>query len=618
MRYSNTYRDEHQRPLKGAKAYIYRDDGTLAIDMTADGGAALSNPIIADQFGVVTFNAAFITFTIDVIFGGRRVWREAVESQTGLAGPPGPAGPVGPSSTSTINSLVAASPADGDASIVTNSLRAGVFFYFAGNYTAQVASDPLNGIYVPLTSDPSGSGGCWVRQSPTGASAPEWWGAIPNDSTQDCGPAILAALAVHGNVELDSADYYINAMLVHDQAFTRLAGKGELSNGFVAQGTRLLVKDGTSTCVQVGPSTQPGTLAAFPQGIVFENIHCARTVAPVKGTTAASIRVQYTLNARLDRVRGAGSIYGIHVLGNVGLNMVDCYGARALIGSGVAADQFRGIYVDGSATLGLNGGNSYVWIRRANLSCSATIADSAGIYVDGKYTDCFISDPQTTGGSYGIWVVGLGATTTSTANRNLILIHPVCDAPTIAGIRISAVNRSGSVEITHPYCGPVTGATAAIQIDSCVGGVTINGGQLDLSAAAAVPGVLITSSNGIAVNGTTVHDCTVNAVSATGSNNLILRPNVENYAVTSTGAAVQLTSCTRAIAAPMVRGGTIAKGIELVGSANSKVDVNVTNIDNAAATTVVSVNAISITARGDYTSAGAVSGSGTVNVAGQL
>jgi hypothetical protein len=504
--------------------------------------------------------------------------------------------------------------------LLTESGREGVFKWSAANQSALVTADTLQGIYVAPASDTTGASGAWVRQWDGPTSKSEWWGAVVNNGAVDSLAAIKAALNVHGNVELQAGDYYISAVLVHDKPHTRLAGRGCLFDGATG-GTRLIVSGGTATCVQVGPTAQPATINDFPQGIVLENVHCARGIAPVKGSTATSVRVQFTLNARLNRVRGAESIYGIHVTGNVNLNMLDCYAVRAVAGSGGSADQYRGFYIDGSASIGAAGGNASVWVRRANSACNTTIADSSNIYVDASYTDCFILNPETTSGSYGIYVNGRGATTTANANRDLIIEHPVCDQHTVAPIRISNVNRSGSVEIISPYSGPNSGCTAALYIDTCLGAVAVRGGQLDMSAAAAVPGVLIVNSNGVVIDGTTIHDCTTNAVAASASNNLILKPITENFAATSTGVAVQLSSgCVRATIAPVVLGlaSKMPIGVQLVGSANSKIDVIATGIDPVPAPTILTINAITITARGDYTSAGVANAAGTINVAGQI
>ena len=87
--------------------------------------------------------------------------------------------------------------------------REGKFIYHAGDFTAKVTSDPLGGIYLPLSEDSDGSEGCLVRQGGwkvSGADA-RWWGVLADfvynpatftgDGT-DNQPMIAAALATTG------------------------------------------------------------------------------------------------------------------------------------------------------------------------------------------------------------------------------------------------------------------------------------------------------------------------------------------------------------------------------------------------------------------------------------
>lgn len=71
--------------------------------------------------------------------------------------------------------------------------REGVFAWTAGDFSAHVAADPLEGIYVESGSKPSFLG-AWVRQY-SGSLDIRWWGALVDDVANDK-PAVDAAFAV--------------------------------------------------------------------------------------------------------------------------------------------------------------------------------------------------------------------------------------------------------------------------------------------------------------------------------------------------------------------------------------------------------------------------------------
>lgn len=89
--------------------------------------------------------------------------------------------------------LALISAVDGQAALLTEAGRTGVFVFSTANLTAKVASDPNQGVYVAPTSDPTGASGAWVRQI-NGPHNVKWFGAVGDNVTDD-GPAFLAAIA---------------------------------------------------------------------------------------------------------------------------------------------------------------------------------------------------------------------------------------------------------------------------------------------------------------------------------------------------------------------------------------------------------------------------------------
>lgn len=72
--------------------------------------------------------------------------------------------------------LAVSAPVNNQAAIVAEDDVLGVWKYTAGNFTAQVASDPDQGIYAAPASDPTGANGMWYRVVPfRGEYMADWW-----------------------------------------------------------------------------------------------------------------------------------------------------------------------------------------------------------------------------------------------------------------------------------------------------------------------------------------------------------------------------------------------------------------------------------------------------------
>ena len=70
----------------------------------------------------------------------------------------------------------------------------GVFVWRLGDFTSEVSSDTLSGIYAPSNGDPTGSTGCWIRQLDNiGTISTAYFGDYADGLTNDY-PAITAAL----------------------------------------------------------------------------------------------------------------------------------------------------------------------------------------------------------------------------------------------------------------------------------------------------------------------------------------------------------------------------------------------------------------------------------------
>ena len=86
---------------------------------------------------------------------------------------------------------------DGEAVYLTgrvsfNDGGQGHFVWIIGDFTAEVTSDTLSGVYAPSDADPTGSAGCWVRQHSSLIDI-QWFGAI-RGGISDCTASVQACI----------------------------------------------------------------------------------------------------------------------------------------------------------------------------------------------------------------------------------------------------------------------------------------------------------------------------------------------------------------------------------------------------------------------------------------
>jgi hypothetical protein len=107
--------------------------------------------------------------------------------------------------------------------------RAGIFAWQSGNFSSQVAADPLEGIYIASTITPS-TAGAWVRFfGAQQAVSPLWWGAAGNGVTDDAVP-LQAAMATDYPMYIDRL-YAFSAAITHSSAENKIVfGNGNVSS----------------------------------------------------------------------------------------------------------------------------------------------------------------------------------------------------------------------------------------------------------------------------------------------------------------------------------------------------------------------------------------------------
>lgn len=116
----------------------------------------------------------------------------------------------------------------GDAAIVCATGRAGTFLWTSLDKSGEVADDPQMGVYVPSNADPTGAGGCWVRERTKAVVKPEWFGAAWDGVTDD-------TAAIQHAVNLAEPD----AAIIYSPGDVRVDGTVALSKPgkHIAKGT---------------------------------------------------------------------------------------------------------------------------------------------------------------------------------------------------------------------------------------------------------------------------------------------------------------------------------------------------------------------------------------------
>lgn len=98
--------------------------------------------------------------------------------------------------------------ADGDFVYLNDGGRSGWFFFNSSDLSAEVTSDPLQGLWIAPGSDDTGASGSWVRTD-TDAIEAQWFGTV-GDGVTDDSAAILAAQD-HGPVTFTPGTYLFDA-----------------------------------------------------------------------------------------------------------------------------------------------------------------------------------------------------------------------------------------------------------------------------------------------------------------------------------------------------------------------------------------------------------------------
>jgi hypothetical protein len=465
-------------------------------------------------------------------------------------------------------------------------LQPGAVIEIAGGATLRV----LGEFAAPVARVFTGAGRVDLNQSRTPHAHPEWWGAAPGNGAVDSLPALTACLAAHPVLHLLPADYFLADTWVIERPFVRIAGAGFRGTAAGA-GTRLVVTNGTSDVLRVGPAKRPRTVNDYPQNIVVTGIALCRS-APVGGDPArppAGLRAEFLLFARFEEISAAEHGIGFVGRGLVRSQMINCVAFRSIPGTQRGAP-WRGFFLDGTQAIGLAGGNASLFLTDCNATTGGdpALGDNVGLLLEGAFADSFITNFETAGPATGIRIDGKTAQIGGRARDGHVNLHlhmPVIDQCGAIGIDIRDTSPQAMIDITDPYIAAAPSAKAAIQCVAQRGAISIQGGQLvggtNSRSGGSAAGLLVRDSAGVQANGLKILEhvaplvlegCQGFAVQGWVSGSRDMR-----------GPAASLRQCSRGSVALLLGGGASAytAGVQLDPSCR-RLRIDTSGLDDAA------------------------------------
>lgn len=435
----------------------------------------------------------------------------------------------------------------------------------------------------------------------------EWWGAKA-DLSVDCYQAFMNSFKELLITQLNAGDYLVNSTprMLYDHR-SLVGATDSKYNDTVNMVSRVLIGDGASYGIQIGPDAYPGSINALQKANVVKDIFFARLAAPVIASNCVGVQVQWTLYAKLENVKVSDSMTGFRFYGTVTNKVIECESVRVSAGTGAGTDYWKGFWSDGGASIGAAGGNASLYYIRCAAGCNygplQTNSGCYGFYADQGFTDLFYDWPETVNCYNGQAVVGLAQAGLTFNNTDFHINNAIHDAFHNSGIFITTMNEAGSAVVNNPYCGPAFNARAALWVNASPGAVSIMGGQLVMGANIACQPILIDGSSGVSVVATIILESGTSwaAVGVNNSNNCRIAPTIKNRSVTAAKEAVYLSGTSaNCIVEPIVMGkvGAFTIGVRIDGTALNN-GVNGSGITAATcSTTKVQINGVNVVASG--------------------
>lgn len=345
----------------------------------------------------------------------------------------------------------------------------------------------------------SGSGSISVNKAKQGYGYPEWFGAIPNNSSHDCQSAISKTLSTFGTCLLGKCSYYISTSIVMDSDDMKLIGTG-YNDIFNDKDSTIIDTRGNGVTIKFGSQTTLSQINDYPKGITVEKLILDRSATVQTGSVG--IETKQNLHGLISFVRSKNSQIAFKLNKNIYLKFYDNIAIQYF----TSMEKFA-IRCTDDVTSGVVGNNASIYI--VNFSCTGSLDVAhynAGLKIDDAPADTFIDGFETSGYQNGILIQDSNPTLNS--SNDVHISRAVIDGYPLYGILLEGLSNSGSVTIENCYFAPNnTTNTYGVCVYNSSAGVTISDCQFILNvASSSAIGVYIRSSNSVICKGNIISD----------------------------------------------------------------------------------------------------------------
>ncbi|MFC4291163.1 hypothetical protein ACFOWX_01910 [Sphingorhabdus arenilitoris] len=457
----------------------------------------------------------------------------------------------------------------------------GAQFHIEQGVTLTIKGDFM----APLSRVFTGEGKADLLQSPLRSAKPEWWGAVANNFSVDCGPAIAACLNAHIAMEFGPGDYFVPDGIIIDQHNRRIFGTGRTKDF----GSTRLVKAGPDGPVAIiGTKTNPGSINDYVKGVEISRIEFSRTKAgsaPRLGrSTAIGLKISYVLDCRFENLRSNEHSIGYEITNAVRTIAEDCVAFRSITSGTAKQDMFIGFEIHDNASL---------YLKDCNVSMGGDghFEPLIGARLSGNIADSFLVRFETRAMRTGILIDGKSLDRSDVAHQiNVHIDTPVLDQCFEYGLHLSKLSAKASLDITNPYVAAAHGDGTAIQIADCRGSLDISGGQI----AATTPlrqsdtqyGASIVRSSGVRIRGLKImqfpHPFTVSNSSFVDTELSIIQMD-RTIEFSASASAIAIADSQAINMRPTIRGKPASfQNAVLISGQSERIKIDATGIDGKA------------------------------------
>lgn len=452
----------------------------------------------------------------------------------------------------------------------------------------------------------SGSGLVTVNPVNNPVGYPEWWGAKSNAPATDCSIGINACIVACGITRLQLADYYLaagNSVLLQIQN-KKLSGLGFYEDNTAGTVTRLIMSDGVTAVVVMGPSVPPGSINDYLKGITIEDFCVSRSVVPVISGNCLGVVDRWTLYSQKNNIKSEESMVGFYIENVVQSHCDKLWAFRSTAGSGGGTDSFIGYQLNGSVSIG-SGGNASLYMTDclAGVGGPAPTSTSTGYLLQGSCADTFITRPETSGMGIGMDIAIGTSTSPNFVGVDCQITNPILDSCPVVPLRFNGTTEYGTITILGGYGALASSGSniACIDFVNSKASVNLVGFQCIMGTSqAGTVGISATNSANI-TSSCVITECSGEAIILNTVSDSRFDDTIVNYGTGgSPGGAVRGTTVSRCKFNNSVKGtaNLWAIGYNMLGSANNYNEWNCTGLNSVVVNTKLILNGVTITVQG--------------------